>query len=126
MDGRAQQIIGTKHEKILRSLQNMTLSVESIKGGKTEQDSLCCSLSLLLGLLDGSYSSSRGILSGNFDSVHKHLVSTGHLRSDIAAVGPAFELVCVSVIASKEAHLSRADVLLLQKPTAAYCRLPQH
>ncbi len=117
MDGRAQQIIGTKHEKILRSLQNMTLSVE---------DSLCCSLSLLLGLLDGSYSSSRGILSGNFDSVHKHLVSTGHLRSDIAAVGPAFELVCVSVIASKEAHLSRADVLLLQKPTAAYCRLPQH
>ena len=83
-----------KHEQILRSLQNMPSSVESIKGGKTEQDSLCCSLSLLLGLLDGSYSSSRDILSGNLGYVHKHLVSTGHLGSDIAADSPAFELMC--------------------------------
>ncbi len=93
----------------------MPSSVESIKGGKTEQDSLCCSLSLLLGLLDGSYSSSRDIPSGNFGSVHKPLVGTGHLRSDIAAVGPAFELVYVKMIVSKEVHLSRSDVLLLQR-----------
>ncbi len=104
----------------------MPSSVESIKGGKTEQDSLCCSLSLLLGLLDGSYSSSRDILSGNFGSVHKPLVGTGHLRSDIAADSPALEVVHVGIIMSKEAHLSRSDVLLLQKPIAAYCRLSQH
>ena len=84
---------------------------------KTEQDSLCCSLSVLLSLLDGSYSSSPGILSGNSDSVHKHLVGTGLLGSDVAAVGPAFQLVCVRKNVSKGAYLSKADVLLLQRPT---------
>ena len=65
----------------------------------------------------GSYSSSPGILSGNSDSVHKHLVGTGHLGSGVAAVGPAFELVCVRKNVSKGAYLSKADVLLLQRPT---------
>jgi len=49
------------------------------------------------------------------DSAHKSLVGNGHLRSGIAAVGPAFELVYVKTIVSKEVHLSKSDVLLLQR-----------
>ena len=97
-----------------------------MKGGRTEQDSLCCSLALLLSLLDGSDGSSRGILCGDLNSVHKPLNGNDRLRNDIAAVGPALKYVHVRKTVSKEAHLSTAEFLLVQKPTAAYWRLSQH
>ncbi len=112
-----------KHEQILRSLQNMPSSVESIKGQNRTHfvaAFLCC-LVCWMAATAAAGTSCLAILAMS-TSISSALVTSG-----VTSLLSALHLnLCVSVIVSKEAHLSRADILLLQKPTAAYCRVPKH